>query len=83
MKKVLLYPLTTEKAIRVIEGENKIVFVVNRKSTKPEIANAIRERFGVKVRNVNVQIRGNKKIAFISLKPETPAIDIATKLGII
>ena len=40
-KKILLYPLTTEKAIKMIETENKIVFVVKRKATKAEIAEAI------------------------------------------
>ena len=82
-KKILLYPLTTEKAIKMIETENKIVFVVKRKATKAEIAEAIKNNFGSKVKEINVQIRNNKKIAFIKLKPESPAIDIATKLGII
>ncbi|UZE93630.1 MAG: 50S ribosomal protein L23 [Candidatus Pacearchaeota archaeon] len=83
MKKILLYPLTTEKSIRMIEIENKITFVVNRKAGKVEIAKAITENFKSKVKEVNVQIINNKKVAFIRLKPETPAIDIATKLGII
>ncbi len=83
MKKILFYPLTTEKAIKMIEIENKIVFVVDMKATKAEIAKALTENFKAKVKSVNVQIRNNKKIAFIKLKPESPAIDIATKLGII
>ncbi len=83
MKKILICPLTTEKAIKMIEIENQITFIVNRKTTKAEIAEAITKNFKSKVKSVNVQIRNNKKIAFIKLKPETPAIDIATKLGII
>ncbi len=83
MKKILICPLTTEKAIKMIEIENKMTFVVNRKSTKAEIAEAITKSFKSKVKSINVQIRNNKKIAFIKLKSETPAIDIATKLGII
>ncbi|MCL6500930.1 MAG: 50S ribosomal protein L23 [Candidatus Pacearchaeota archaeon] len=83
MKKILLYPLTTEKAIKMIEVENKISFVVDRKANKEEIAMAIRENFGAKVRKINVHISKNKKIAYIKLGPETPAIDIATKLGMI
>jgi len=83
MKKVLIYPLTTEKAIKMIEIENKIVFVVDRKASKAEIAKAAKDNFGAKVKKVNVQIRDNKKIAFIELGPESPAIDIATKLGLI
>ena len=80
--KILIEPITTEKAIKLIEAENKITFVVNRKATKPEIAKEIESMFNVKVEKVNTHIRKNKKIAIIKLKKETPAIDIATKLGI-
>ena len=83
MKKVLLYPLTTEKTIRMIEIENKIIFVVDRRATKSEIEKEIKKLFKVKVKKINVQIRDNKKFAFIKLKADSPAIDIATKLGII
>ncbi len=83
IKQILLYPLKTEKAIKLIETENKIIFAVDRRAKKPEITKAIKETFKVKVEKVRVHIRKNKKIAFIKLKPETPAIDIATKLGLI
>ena len=79
---ILLEPLTTEKVIRQIELENKITFVVDRKATKEEIKKELEKTFKAKVLDVNTQIRNNQKIAFIKLKPETPAIDIATKLGI-
>jgi ribosomal protein L23 len=80
---VLLYPLTTEKAVRAIEAENKMTFVVTRNAAKGEIAKELAIMFKAKVASVNVQIRNNKKIAVITLKKETPAIDIATKLGMI
>lgn len=80
---ILLYPLTTEKAIRAIESENKMTFVVARKATKAEISKEITKMFKAKVSAVNAQIRGNKKIAIVTLRAETPAIDIATKLGMI
>lgn len=80
---ILQYPLRTEKAIRAIETENKITFVVTRSAKKPEIAKEIMEMFKTKVANVNVLIKRNRKIAIIKLKPETPALDIATKLGMI
>ena len=83
MRRVLLYPLTTEKAIRMIEIENKIVFVVDIRATKSEIIKELEKSFKAKVKEINVQIRNNKKMAFIKLKEESPAIDIATKLGII
>lgn len=81
--KILLYPITTEKAIRQIEVENKISFIVDIRATKAQIAEAIKTMFKVKVDKINLQIRNNKKIALIKLKAETPAIDVATKLGMI
>jgi len=80
---ILLYPITTEKAIKAIEAENKIMFVVDRRANKPEIAKEFEKTFNAKVEKVNTMIRKNKKIAIIKLKPETPASDIAAKLGII
>ncbi len=34
---VLKYPLTTEKNVKMMQSENKLVFIVDRKATKPEI----------------------------------------------
>lgn len=80
--KILLYPLTTEKAIRAIEAENKIAFVIDRKATKAQVAKVLKDMFKAKITKINTEIRNNKKIAIIKLKAETPAIDIATKFGI-
>ncbi|MCF7866512.1 50S ribosomal protein L23 [Candidatus Woesearchaeota archaeon] len=81
--KTLLYPLATEKSIKLMESENKLVFVVNLKSTKPEIKKAIEEEFDVKVTDVKtlVDTKGRKK-AYVRFAMDTPAIDIATKLGL-
>jgi len=81
-EQILLEPLTTEKIIKQIELENKIAFLVKRKATKEQIKNEIESTFKAKVESVNTQIRNNKKIAFVKLKAESPAIDIATKLGL-
>jgi large subunit ribosomal protein L23 len=75
--------LTTEKAIRMLESENKIVFVVDRRSTKPEIKKIIEKEFNIKVESINTEIKQNQKIAIIKLKKEFKAIDMATKLGLI
>jgi large subunit ribosomal protein L23 len=82
--KILKYPHLTEKSIALVEQENKIVFVVDRKSTKKQIKEAFEKAFEVKVEKVNVLITmsGEKK-AFIKLKPEFKAGDVAVKLGII
>lgn len=82
--KILKYPYMTEKSISLIERENKIVFVVERKATKDEIKKAFEKVFEVKVAKVNTEmtLKGEKK-AFIKLKPEFKAVDVATKLGLV
>ena len=79
---ILKFPLSTEKSIRLMEAENKLVFVVDIKANKKDIKNAAEELFKVKVVSVNTMIAPTgEKRAFIKFSPETPAIDIATKLG--
>ena len=81
---MLLYPLVTEKAVGMIEKENKIVFIVNRKANKKQIKEVFEKVFGVKVENVNTLItRDGRKKAFIKLKKEFKASDVAVKLGIL
>lgn len=84
MSSVIKYPLTTEKSVRVMEADNKLIFIVELKSTKHDIKRAVEEMFKVKVVNVNTAIMpsGEKK-AYVTLSPDTPAIDVATKLGLI
>lgn len=79
---ILIKPITTEKAIREIELENKIYFVVEKRVRKEDIKKEIEEQFKVKVEKINTQIRNNQKIAIIKLKKEFKASDIAAKLGI-
>jgi len=80
---MIKHPIATEKAIRLMEAENKLVFVVDEKATKPEIKKAIETMFKAKVTAVNTlhTIRGQKR-AYVTFAKETPAIDIATQLGL-
>jgi large subunit ribosomal protein L23 len=82
--KVLRSPYMTEKSVGMIEKENKIVFIVDRKANKQQIKEAIEKLFEVKVDKINtlIDMDGNKK-AFIKLKPEFKAIDVAVKLGVV
>ncbi len=75
-------PIVTEKAVMMIERENILTFAVEKEKTKPEIKKEIEELFDVKVEKIRALIRGNKKYAYVKLKKEFPAIDIATKLGL-
>jgi len=82
--KILKYPHLTEKSIALIEKENKIVFIVDRRASKAQIKEAFEKVFEVKVAKINtlITLKGEKK-AFIKLSPKFKAMDIATKLGII
>jgi len=80
---IIRYPLSTEKSIRLMESENKLIFVVNKKATKHEIKNAIESAFKAKVKKVNTFIVMGEKRAYIKFSEETPAVDIATQLGLI
>ena len=72
---------STEKIVRMIESENLLVFETDRKYKKEEIKKEIENLFNVEVEIVRTLIRGNKKFAYVRLKPEFRAIDVATKLG--
>jgi ribosomal protein L23 len=75
-------PLTTEKAIMKIEMENVLTFETSMRKTKDEIKKEFEELFGVKVDRIRTLIRNNKKYAYVKLKKDFPAIDLATKLGL-
>ena len=81
---ILIRPVQSEKALRLIEQNNTLTFIVDRKATKHDIKRAIEEAFGVKVEKVNTLImpRGEKK-AYIKLAPGYSAADIAARLGIL
>jgi len=79
----MLKPVTSEKAVKLIDLENTLLFETDRHETKNSIAKEVVQLFGVKVDNVRTLIRYNKKFAYVRLSKENPAIDVATKLGMI
>lgn len=81
--KIIKNPLSTEKGIRLMESENKLLFVVDKKATNQEIKGAVEKMFKAKVTKVNSLIGPDgKKRAYVRFSDETPAIDIATQLGL-
>lgn len=79
---VIKYPVSSEKAIRLMESENKLVFVVDIKASKSDIKNAVEELFKAKVVQVNTLVTNGEKRAYVRFAKENPAIDIATNLGL-
>ena len=82
--KVLMYPHLAEKSMNMVELENKLVFVVNRKANRAQIKEAVEKGFKVKVVSVNMLItqKGVKK-AYVKLSPKDMASDIASRMGMI
>ena len=78
-----LKPITTEKAVMIIERENTLTFSTEKNTRRDEIKKEVEGLFDVKVENVRTLIRNAKKYAYVKLKKEFPAIDVATKLGLI
>jgi large subunit ribosomal protein L23 len=81
---VIAYPLMTESASLMVEKDNKLIFIVNLKAGKSDVKRAVEELYEVKVDKVTVLVtpQGEKK-AFVKLKPEYKASDVAIKLGIL
>lgn len=81
---VIRYPMMTEVTNRLLEAENKLVFVVNKKATKRDIKIAVEELYEVVVDKVTSAITPEgKKKAFVKLHPDYKAVDVAIKLGIL
>jgi len=81
---IILYPIMTEVASRILESENKLVFAVSLKASREEIKRAVEELYEVKVERVTVAVtaKGGKK-AYVKLHPDYKAADVAIKLGIL
>ncbi len=80
---MILKPITSEKAVKLIDLDNTLLFKVEKKTKKEEIKKEVETAFSVKVDKVRTLIRGNQKYAYVKFAKENPAIDIATKLGMI
>ncbi len=78
------FVLMSEKAIQLIESQNKLAFIVDRKSDKSDVKAAVENAFESPVSGVQTCIdqKGRKK-AFVKFKKEAAAGEIAIRLGII
>jgi len=81
--RVIKHPSSTEKSIRLMESENTLIFIVDAKADEKDIKKAVEKIFNAKVERVNtfVSTKGSKK-AYVRFSDETPAIDIATQMGL-
>lgn len=77
-----LIPVSTEKAVMMIESQNIITFKTSMRNSKDEIKKEIEELFEVKVEKIRTLVKNNQKYIYAKLKKEFLAIDLATKLGL-
>jgi len=80
---VIHYPLMTEKAMNVMDFDNKLQFVVDTDADKPTVREAVETQFDVTVENVNTQVTmdGTKK-ATVTLSDDDDAQEIASRIGV-
>jgi large subunit ribosomal protein L23 len=83
-QKVLIFPRATEKAVRLVESENKLIFAVADDANKIDVKRAVEALYQVRVQKVNIERtpKGEKR-AYVRLKPEFSAVELATKLGMV
>jgi len=81
---IIKYPLSTESAMKNIEDNHTLVFIVDLRANKPQIKETVKKLYDVNAVKVNTLIRpdGLKK-AFVKLSKEHDALDVANKIGII
>mmetsp|Transcript_19750 Transcript_19750/g.23513 ORF Transcript_19750/g.23513 Transcript_19750/m.23513 type:complete len:149 (+) Transcript_19750:29-475(+) len=82
--RVIKYPLTTESAMKKIEDNNTLVFIVDVKANKRQIKAAVASMHDIQCQKVNTLIRpdGQKK-AYVRLTTDYDALDVANRIGII
>ena len=81
---IIKHPLTTESAMKKIEDNNTLVFLVNIKANKHQIKADVKKLYDINIAKVNTLIRpdGQKK-AYVKLAADYDALDVANKIGII
>ena len=80
---IIKAPLSSESAIKTVEDNNTLVFIVDMRANKKQISKACEEMYSFKPVRVNTLIRpdGTKK-AYVKVPKDQEALEIANKIGI-
>ncbi len=78
----MIKPIVTEKAVMLIESQNVLTFETEKEKTRTEIKKELENIFKIKIDDIRTMIKGNRKYVYVKLNKEFPAIDVATKLGL-
>jgi large subunit ribosomal protein L23 len=80
---VLKYPFVTEKAMMMLDKDNKLQFLVTNEANKHQIKREIQKTFEQEVTSVRtIMTTHGKKKAIVSFSNEKAAEEILSRLGI-
>ena len=83
MYAVIKAPMSSESAIKTVEDNNTLVFIVDSRATKKEIKHSCEKLYNFKPIRVNTLIRPDgKKKAYVKVPKDIEALEIANKIGI-
>jgi len=83
MSSILQHPLVTEKAMDEMDFDNKLQFITHIDANKPEISEAVEQRYDVTVIDINTQITPDaEKKATITLSEDDDATEVASRIGV-
>lgn len=54
---IVKFPLTTESAMKKIEDNNTLVFIVDKRANKPQVKQAVKKLYDIDVAKVNTLVR--------------------------
>ena len=66
-----------------MEDNNTLVFILDVKTKKHQIKQAVEKLYDIDVAKVNTLIRPDGEKAYVRLAPDYDALDVANKIGII
>ena len=81
--KIVIRPYITEKTFALVENEQKIVFLVDKESSKPRIIEAIKTLYNENAIQVETARTIYGKKAFVKFDSSDKARDLATKIGLL
>ena len=59
--KIIKHPVSSEKAVRVMENDNKLTFIVELKATKKDIKEALKKGFDIDSSKIRTVITPERK----------------------
>jgi large subunit ribosomal protein L23 len=80
--RIILHAYVTEKSMDEMERQNKLEFVVDRRSNRAEIKAAVEKIYQCKVAKITTKIVRTGKIATVKFAPGYSAEDIGGRAGV-